>query len=239
MSDRSKDIFRFKQFEVAHNCCAMKISTVACILGACTQVPAAGHVLDVGTGSGLLALMLAQRTQAAIDAVEIDPEAAAQATENFANSPWRTQLRIIAADIQAYAATCSRRYDLIISNPPFYARHLVAASARATLARHQTGLNAQQLLQAVDRLLKPEGTFWVLLPPKESVLIQHMALPLGMHVRRQLHIHAREKKPCLAVVSALAYTPGPVQISAISVRTASDSYTEAYRQLLSSYMLDF
>jgi tRNA1Val (adenine37-N6)-methyltransferase len=132
--------FQFKQFTVHQGDCAMKVTTDACIQGAWTPVQKDEvRILDIGAGTGLLSLMLAQKApNAIVDAVELNEQAATQAGQNFAGSPWADRLNVICSDIQGYRAT--HKYDLIISNPPFFNNSLKGPEASRNNARHTTAL---------------------------------------------------------------------------------------------------
>ncbi|MBE7170394.1 MAG: methyltransferase [Williamsia sp.] len=146
----------------------MKVSTDSCLFGAWVAEkmqqlkPDCRRILDIGTGTGLLSLMLAQKTAAQINAVEIDPAAAQQATENGLASPWKQRIHVQQTDIKEYAP--QHLYDLIISNPPFYEKSLLSPDAATNQARHSSDLTLEQLIQAASNLLAEEGHFAVLLP---------------------------------------------------------------------------
>ncbi len=146
--------FTFKQFHVAHDRCAMKVGTDGILLGAWAPVTNARRILDIGSGSGLIALMLAQRSPAdcRIDAVELDSNAARQARENAAASPWHERVTVIESAIQTYQAA---PYDLIVSNPPYFVAGQSFRDPARALARHTGGLDSRDLLAACDRLLAP------------------------------------------------------------------------------------
>jgi tRNA1Val (adenine37-N6)-methyltransferase len=164
------DYFEFKQFTVKQGQAAMKVTTDACLFGGwvaenfchlnISSEPL--HALDIGTGTGLLSLMIAQKVNALIDAIEIDNAAVSQAAGNFAASKWSERLKVIAGDVTTYAF--ERQYDLIFSNPPFYENDLRSPDAAINYARHDTALTLTALAAVVSRLLKQQGNFAVLLP---------------------------------------------------------------------------
>jgi tRNA1Val (adenine37-N6)-methyltransferase len=161
--------FRFKQFTVHQEKCAMKICTDACLFGSLLPASSKGrgveHVLDIGTGTGLLSLMYAQKNgNAIIDAVEIDEAAAEQAKENFEASWWKERLHVHYGSIQQFAETINRKYDCIISNPPFYESDLKSEDAKRNLALHSAELKLEELIFIADNLLEDAGSFYVLLP---------------------------------------------------------------------------
>lgn len=163
----SNDYFQFKQFTIRQERCAMKVTTDSCLFGAIVakEISSFGtvNILDVGAGTGLLSLMVAQQnTDALMDAIEIDEAAAQQADENVAASPWAERIKIINGDILEFKP--ANLYKIIISNPPFYENQLVSPELNRQHAHHSTGLTLQQLFQQVKRLLKPDGSFFVLLP---------------------------------------------------------------------------
>lgn len=157
-------MFRFKRFAVADDRCAMKVGTDGVLLGAWAEAEGGGCVLDVGTGSGLVALMLAQRyAKAAITALEIDAEAAAQARENVLASPFAHQIKVVTADFLHYAADV--HFDAIVSNPPFFEEDLLPPDAARAHARHTAaGLNFETLVEHSAALLRQEGSLQVIIP---------------------------------------------------------------------------
>jgi len=153
--------FRFRQFEVFHDRCAMKVGTDGVLLGAWVDPGAARRILDVGAGCGLIALILAQRSGAVVDGVEFDPEAAKQAAENVAASPWAGRVHIFEDDFNDYS---NGLYDLIVSNPPFFRKSLKTPVKERTQARHADTLSYEMLIRKSAQMLTPEGRFSVILP---------------------------------------------------------------------------
>ena len=187
--------FRFKQFTVHHDRCAMKVGTDAVLLGAWTRVAGAKMILDIGTGSGILSLMLAQRTHSStrIDAVEIEQSDFLQATENARNSPWPEKINVHHTSIQSYQT--ETQFDLIICNPPFFVNGLLPPSPSRKKARHAGSLSNRELLVAVKRLLSRAGTFSVILPTAEGVQFQYVAEEFGLYASRLLAFFPRKQNP--------------------------------------------
>ena len=154
----ANDYFQFKQFLIKQDKCAMKVCTDACLLGAfaANRLPLTVHrLLDIGTGTGLLSLMLAQRNlNAVIDAVEIDEAAAEQAKENFNNSPWKERLNVHNEPIQKFAKSINKKYDVIICNPPFFENDLKSNDNQRNLALHSAALSLEELISIVGFLLE-------------------------------------------------------------------------------------
>ncbi len=157
-----KSGFQFKQFSVYQDRCAMKVGTDGVLLGAWVDVANAKNTLDIGTGTGLIALMMAQRSVSTlITAIEIDSEAACQATENVLNSPWKDRIEVVNADLLDF--NCSKRYDVIVSNPPYFSQSLPSPNKQRTLARHNDHLTYSALIQKVATLLSENGRFSVII----------------------------------------------------------------------------
>lgn len=163
--------FRFKQFTVYQDRCAMKVCTDACLFGgwASERIQNSKNkiqkALDIGCGTGLLSLMLAQQLpDILIDAVEIDEAASQQAKENIEASPWRREIEIYNASIQQFAAAAKHQYDIIISNPPFYENDLKSSDAKKNLALHSAELRLEELIKISDDLLKDDGKLFILIP---------------------------------------------------------------------------
>lgn len=156
--------FEFKQFTIYHDQCAMKVCTDACILGAwfADKIPANSKILDIGSGSGLLMMMLAQKNDSAIDGIEIDPPSFKQLQENIENSKWKNKLTAFHGD--ARTLSLPRQYDFIITNPPFFENDLPSNEENLNIAKHSKSLTLEELLQVIDRNLTEDGSFGVLLP---------------------------------------------------------------------------
>lgn len=232
----SNSYFRFKQFTIEQERCGMKVTTDACIQGAWTPVPQHTHrVLDIGTGSGLLALMMAQRCTAAIDAVELDADACSQASENVAGSPWHNRVQIIQADIRNYVSPAP--YDLIISNPPFFINSLTGNDKARNTARHTATLSYQELLAAIDKNLAPGGTASILLPVAESKLWEEIILKDRWHIHHQLNIQHTSRSEIKRVITVICREEGGKACHTLIIKDADGNYTPAFSRLLSPFYL--
>lgn len=194
---KRKTHFQFKQFEVQHDRSTMKVGTDAVLLGAWAHVANASRILDIGTGSGIIALMAAQRTPplTQIDAVELEGQDAAQAADNFSASPWGERLHIHVTPIQEFTPPPPSLYDVILSNPPYFINSQEPPNKRRHEARHTVTLDHAALLAAVDRLLTREGTFNVVLPYTEGLQFIALAQQRGFFCTRQYIFRTREGKP--------------------------------------------
>ena len=234
----SNSYFRFKQFTVNQGECAMKVTTDACIQGAWTTVATdTKRILDIGTGTGLLALMLAQKaTNVLIDAAELDNEAAAQARQNFSDSPWNERLNVISCDIKEYHAPY--KYELIISNPPFFNNSLQGPAANRNMARHTDTLSYNDLLDAIDRNLAPKGLTSILLPRPESLLFGKLIEEKGWHIHNCLQIKDNNNAAIKRVVLLTGrVTPNVRATETLVIKQHDGSYTDRFKQLLSPYYL--
>ncbi|MGM9507205.1 tRNA1(Val) (adenine(37)-N6)-methyltransferase [Larkinella sp. GY13] len=232
-------MFRFKQFTIHQNRAAMKVCTDSCVLGAYAELGTGGRLLDIGTGTGLLALIAAQRNPTArIDAVEMDPAAFGQATENVNDSPFSDQVRVIQSRIQTFS---SEPYDRILCNPPFYTNHLRSPDQAVNRALHNDELPFEELIASVVRLLKPEAQFWVLLPPFEMQRLAVIAEKAGLHPYQQLEVRHNELKPVFRTIAGFGFnrfsTPKTEQLSIFN--PDGKIYTESFRQLLQPFYLNF
>ncbi len=178
--------FKFKEFTVHQGQSAMKVCTDACLFGAwvTTKAPLTNfkNILDIGTGTGLLSLMIAQHSTAKIDGVEIDELAAKQAEENFASSPWKDQLRVYTSSIIDFVESHEKTYDLIISNPPFFENQLKSNDEQRNLAMHSANLTLTELADCIVKLLKDEGSAAILLPWNRSAEWKKIAQHYGLFI---------------------------------------------------------
>lgn len=230
-------MFRFKQFTIHQDACAMKVGTDGVLLGVLADVTASTHLLDIGTGTGLVALMLAQRNPSmSIDAIEIDSKAAKQAAENVAQSPW-PQIRVHCTALQTY--TANQPYNLIVSNPPYFVNSLKAPKAERTTARHTDSLSFNELIEGVDRLLSPAGKFWVILPADEQTNFCQLAQEKGLYPYRLIHVHPRAEKPAKRIVMGFTRTQTTIhQEHLVIEKEQRHQYTDAFAQLTAPFYLD-
>jgi len=234
-------MFAFKQFTIHQERAAMKVCTDACVLGAYADVGTGDtRVLDIGTGTGLLALMAAQRNPAAsVDAVEIDDKAFGQANDNAEASSFADRVRVWHDRIQHFSPP-SGPYDRILTNPPFYTNHLRSPDAAVNRALHTDDLPFQELVTAVDRLLKPAGQWWVLLPPYEMSLIRIVAQEAGLGVFRQLQLRHRADKPVFRLISGFSFGATNHDEELLTIYEPDNrTYTPAFRTLLRDFYLIF
>jgi len=178
--------FFFKKFGLFHHRSTMKIGTDAILLARWTEVSEDDEVLDIGTGCGLIPLMLAQKGIKSADAVEIDRDSYEEAAQNFSNSAWKSQLTAINEDVKAFSARCGKRYDLIVSNPPFFFGDNIPEKTKKSLARHTNTLSYNDLLVSVKRLLKPDGRFVLVLPALESKTFMKEAENQGFYLQKDV-----------------------------------------------------
>lgn len=239
--------FTCKQFSVAHSDCAMKVGTDSLVLGAWTQLPTQGDLLDIGCGSAILSLMLAQRTQAQqqIDAVELCQAAAAQAQDNARNSPWVERIRVVQADILTYPDSADhlgqRRYALIISNPPYFQHSLKNPSPQKQQARHTDSLPFTDLLQVAARLASVDGLFSLILPLPEAAHLQSLANGAGWYLVRSCALYAQSDKPAGRLLMTFSREPNVEEpfCESLVVRDDSGVYSAEYQTLLRDFYLKF
>lgn len=233
-------MFQFKQFSVEQDRCAMKIGTDGVLLGAWSPIPDnVFSVLDVGAGTGIIALMLAQRTNAEqIDALEIDEEAYEQAVENFENSLWGDRLFCFHAGLDEFMEEPEDEYDLIISNPPFYTEDYKTENEQRDLARFADAMPFEDLIEAADLLLSENGIFSVILPYKEEEKFIALAKDLDLYpikITRVKGTPATEMKRSLLAFSRNYLEDFPVD--ELVIETSRHIYTEEYIALTKDFYL--
>jgi tRNA1Val (adenine37-N6)-methyltransferase len=196
--------FAFKQFTVYHDRCAMKVGTDGVLLGAWVSVQNANSILDVGTGTGLIAIMCAQRSKASIDAVEIDNNAYGQAVENVYACPWKERIKIHHDSFQHFATKTASRYNMVVSNPPYFRHSLKPPAKSRSLARHDDNLNFESILFYTAQILAPEGRLAIIIPAKEIDHFTELAYFHDLHPQRQTLVRphmGKDYSRCLAEYS--------------------------------------
>ncbi len=240
----SSNVFRFKQFVIAQDQCAMKVGTDGILLAAWAKVEEVRQILDIGTGTGLIALMLAQRqTQAQIIGVEIDQGAAEQAQNNVAASPFLDRVKIIQGSIQDYTQTAGGTFDLIVSNPPFFTGGVISEQEGRASVRHTVKLSHQDLLRSVQRLLAPEGSFCLVLPWLEGLRFVELAKSYQLYTWQKIKVSPSPEKSPNRLLLSLRKTPPPGDMpedGALSIyaRGGADSpRSAAYQKLTADFFI--
>lgn len=234
-----RDGFTFKQFFIAHDKCAMKVGSDGILLGAWAPVVGVNSILDIGTGSGLLALMLAQRTadNVTIDAVELDPDASAQARNNCEVSPWRHRITVHLGDITVWAQQQTGRYELIVSNPPYYLPGIACRTAQRDQARHNSALDHPALLLSASQRITESGFLCVVLPESESDAFTQNALENGWHSRLRTDVAEMEGRLPHRVLLAFSPQHGEYFADQLIVRGPDQHYSQAYCALTKGFYL--
>ena len=236
----SNTYFRFKQFTVQQDRCAMKVCTDACLFGAWVGRKMTegrgkmtdGRGLDIGAGTGLLSLMLAQQTVLQMDAIELDKEAAEQALENFEASPWKERLLLIEGD--ARLVHLGRKYDLIISNPPFFNNDLKSDDAQRNLALHSRELSFSELMAVIKQHLAPGGKFAVLLPFHRKDAFEKIALREGFAPEEIVLVKQTPVHAYFRVMYLFSTIPVSTNQSVITI-LEGEQYSAVFTGLLKDY----
>ncbi len=231
--------FDFKQFRISQEGCAMKVTTDACIQGAWTPVTNnVKRVLDIGTGTGLLSLMIAQKSnEVIIDAAEIDIDAARQAQVNIAASPWADRINVLTCDISEFNS--GYKYDMIICNPPFFNNSLLSDKEAKNKARHTVTLTYENLFDAIKNNLSDNGTASILLPVPESNMWEELVTGSGWHVINTLSVKHRDNATVKRKVIIISNTPPETTRSqTLVIQENNGSYTEVFTKLLAPYYLN-
>ena len=229
-------VFKFKQFDLLNDKTAMKVGTDGVLLGAWCDVAGAKLVLDVGTGCGLIALMLAQRNAVAyIEAIDIDDDAVAEAKLNINNSPWNNRVEALLADFNEYETT--KRYDLIVSNPPFFDNGVEAPDARRNKARHSTSLSYEQLISKSKDLLVEDGVLAIITPMEAENEIRRCAVKHHMCVKRLCEVVPIAGNPPKRLMWELVKTEVDMNKEVITICSSDKTYTQQYVVLTRDFYL--
>jgi tRNA1Val (adenine37-N6)-methyltransferase len=231
--------FRFKQFVIHQDRCAMKVCTDSCILGAWTaqELNPIKSILDIGTGSALLSLMLAQKSDASIDAIESDPDAARQAAENINLTPWSNRIRVLEGDVRNYSAPAP--YDFIITNPPFYESDLHSPENKKNKARHEVGLTLHQLMTAIVKNLKPDGAFSILLPHHRTNYFENLAMDNGFFLSKKLTVHQTPSHAPFRSICLFGYRkPLTPASEMLIIKKPDGKYSGEFIEIMKDYYLN-
>lgn len=233
-----KNIFKFKQFEVDQTDCAMKINTDGVLLAALAESENPKRILDIGTGTGVLALMLAQRFPTSkVEAVEIDELASSTAGRNFQASVFSDRLVINNIAIEQYHPI--EKFDLIISNPPFFVNDLKNTEEKKGIARHASDQFFNHLIKKVDDIMNDRGSFWFILPIKQAELLIEKAKVFKLSVAKIIELHSDETKPAFRYIVNLNRTKAETLIEHFYIYESEKIYTSEYKLLLKDFFLGY
>lgn len=236
---KMKKPFKFKQFTINQDRCAMKIGTDGVLLGAWTSIEHNPFsVLDVGAGTGILSLMIAQRSNAQnIEAIEIDDDAFEQCSENFEASPWNDRLFCYHASLLEFVEEVEDRFDLIICNPPFYSEDYKTNNEARDLARFNDAMPFEHLVFAAMQLLSENGLFSIVIPFKEKENFIDLASRVGLHPKRILHVRGNSSSAVKRSLLEFSFYEATPVTSELIIETARHQYTEDYINLTKNFYL--
>ena len=233
--------FKFKQFTVWQDIAAMKVGTDGVLLGAWANADHATRVLDLGTGTGLIALMIAQRFQMPrIHAIDVDPDAIQQATENFKRSSWSDRLSAQSISFQEFVASQPDNFDHIVSNPPYFKNSLHAPDKKRTLARHTASLSFSEILKGSSEILSPTGKLSLIVPYEAVDEILQESASYNLFCHRQLFVKPKPEKGVVRVLLELNCTRAEVESKTLVIELEQrHNYSQAYKDLTHEFYLKF
>ncbi|MGZ3882139.1 MAG: tRNA1(Val) (adenine(37)-N6)-methyltransferase, partial [Flavisolibacter sp.] len=234
--------FQFKQFTVYHDRCAMKVTTDSCVFGAwvarelAREETRTKRLLDIGSGTGLLSMMIAQKNEVEIDAVEIDNEAAVQSKENITSSPWKERIRVFNQDITLFKT--DGKYDCIVCNPPFYENDLSSESKTKNTAHHSENLTLVEVVEFIAGNLNEGGTFFLMLPFKRREELKRLVEQNRLHLNTVLALRQSLKHgPFRILVRGSNSRTDTRNEIAVSIWDEDQQYTDWFVELLKDYYL--
>lgn len=230
--------FSFKKFTVYHDKCAMKVGTDGVLLGAWTKIREAKTALDIGTGTGLISLMLAQRSEglSSIDAIDIDEGAILQTVENVERTSFEN-VKAMHSSLQEYVIGCDKRYDLIVSNPPYFSSSLHSPNGQRTLARHTDSLPMAEFMNASARLLSPNGYLSLVFPYIEKDLLIELAQDAGLFVSRITNVYPMPHLQAKRVLLEFSMIKQDVEVADLIIEKERHIYTNDFSELVRDFYL--
>ena len=232
--------FFFKKFGMFHHRSTMRIGTDAVLFAQWVPIFESDYVLDVGTGSGIIPMILSQKNANSVDAVELDTDSYEEAKLNFSISVWSDKLNVFNKDVRIFADEVNKKYDLIVSNPPYYASDVKPIKEKKVMARHVSTLSFRDLLFSAKKMMKENSRFALVLPFYESRLFIKEAEQLGFYLQKEMHIIPIEGKDANRVnMQFVLNEVNKLETEYFTIRNKDYSYTEEYKTFLKDYYLDF
>ena len=227
--------FKFKQFTIVQDGCAMKVGTDGCLLGGWFDCSNSQRILDIGCGSGLISIMAAQRCNAEITGIEIDRDAAIQARENVKNSPWKERIEIINEDLLTY--NCEKNFDTIVSNPPYFVNSLKCDNSSRTLARHSDSLSSKDFFRKCDEISTPTATVAIIIPSDIMDEWKASAEESGFFIKRITYIKTTPNKLPKRVLIEFAQTIEEPATNTLVLEETRGEYSEDAKEILRDFYL--
>lgn len=233
--------FAFKQFTIHQDLCAMKVGTDAVLLGSWVFPNGSRQILDIGTGTGIIALMLAQKTEAQIHAIDIDDLSVKQAVQNFETSKFHNRLSVSHTSLQDFARHSNRKFNLIVTNPPYFQASVKSSDEHRSNARHADILPFEELIDGVIKLLDEKGKFCLILPKNEALQFRELAEKRGLHLSKLMRVKGRADKDTeKRHLMQFEFKPTEFSESSLTIeRDERHTYTEEYKSLTKDYYLHF
>ena len=232
--------FFFKKFGMFHHRSTMRIGTDAVLFAQWVEVSSHDNVLDIGTGSGIIPMILSQKGAGSVCAVELDADSYEEARLNFSISVWNEKLNVVNDDVRHLADVTDEKYDLIVSNPPYYASDVKPIKEKKAMARHVSTLSFKDLLSSAKKMMGTDSRFALVLPFYESRLFIKEAEQLGFHLQKEMHVvPIKGKEPNRVNMQFVLHEVDEVTVESLAIRNEDYSYTEDYKNFLSDYYLDF
>lgn len=216
----------------------MKVGTDAVLLGSWVNVAESKSILDIGTGTGLIAIMLAQKSNAFIEAIDMDHEACEQALENVAQCPWSDRVKVFHSSLQDFSAKSPKKYDLIVSNPPYFVDASKAPEAARNKARHTDNLSFQDLIEGVKQLLHINGRFCMILPSKEGTDFRELAVKQGFYCTEIVKVKTKSEKQEKRLLMQYEFFERPLKSSELILQVDDMAYSQNYIELTKEFYLN-
>ena len=232
--------FQFKHFSLNHSRSTMKVGTDAVLLSGVAPHNRVGKILDIGTGCGVVAMLMAQfNPHAHVTAIDIDHASTQQAAENFAQSPYHDRLQVINTKFQDFASNPDNHnsYSLIVSNPPYFVNSLNAPQQRRHLARHTDMLPFPELVGGILKIIAPFACVTLILPPIQSEDVRMRFEANGMHLVQQTEVLSKSSKPVERIINTYSTIAHRLETSTITIRQNDNTYTSQYKNLVSDILL--
>lgn len=235
----ANSFFRFKKFTVHQDKCAMKVGTDGVLLGCWAESTNPAKILDIGTGTGLIALMLAQRFSAKIDAIDIEKNAIQQAEDNFRLSPWKEQLTAYNFSLEEFSSQCKTKYDLIVCNPPYFANSLLSKDDKRNIARHNTTLELRDIPCYAAGLLESKGNFCIIIPEGSVNEVITSSEKQGLFCNKKLFVKPTPKKQVKRILLSFSFNEEFVSESVLVIeQNGRNEYSNEFKELTSEFYLN-